>query len=79
MLLFYKFYIMSQLDYCLNIWGHAPKSYIDILFKIQKRAIRIITNANYLALTKNLFISLKCLNLYNRLEYVSFVLAYIKF
>ena len=79
MLLFYKFYIMSQLDYCLNIWGHAPKSYIDILFKIQKRAIRIITNANYLALTKNLFISFKCLNLYNRLEYVSFELAYIKF
>ena len=76
MLLFYKSCIMSQLDYCLNIWGHAPKSYVDILLKLQKRAIRIITNANYLAPTKNLFLSLKCLNLYDRLEYVSCVLLY---
>ena len=46
---------MSQLDYFLNIRGHAPKSYIDKLFKLQKRAIRIMTNANYLAPNKNLY------------------------
>ena len=75
-MLFYKSCNRSELDYCLNIWGYAPKSYIDILFQPQKRAIRIITNANYLAPTKNLFISLKCLPFYNRLEYVSCVLLY---
>jgi hypothetical protein len=45
----------SHLTYCPIIAGCATKSNIDKVFKLQKKVIRIISNANYNAHTAPLF------------------------
>ena len=42
--LFYNSYIISRIDYCLTIWGQAPKDALEPLFRLQKQAARIILN-----------------------------------
>jgi len=52
--LYYSF-VYPYLVYCIENWGLASKIYIDSLFKLQKRLIRIIAGVNYLAHTASLF------------------------
>ena len=49
--------------YCNVIWGNAPNSHLWQIFKLQKRAIRIITNTKYRNSTKRAFHKLKILRL----------------
>ena len=37
--------IYSYLTYCIEVWGNASNVYMDPLFKIQKKAVRIIVTA----------------------------------
>ena len=32
------------MDYCCSVWGNATKTQIDKIYKLQKRAARIILN-----------------------------------
>ena len=57
--------IYSYLNYCNLIWGAVDVTIIDPLFKLQKKAIRIISRSNYLEHTAPLFKSLKLLTVYN--------------
>ena len=50
---FYQSNIQSQLDYCSVIWGASAN--VDKLIKLQKRAIRIISDKPYRAHSKELF------------------------
>ena len=62
-LLFYNSYIRSRLTYCLPIWGRSASLHLDKLWKIQKRALRIINDVPYDAPSKNLFTKSKVLNI----------------
>ena len=56
--------IHSHLNYCNLIWGAADDSILDPLFKLQKKAVRIISNSHYLDHTPPIFKSLKILNIF---------------
>ena len=42
--LYYNSYIVSVMDYCCTVWGNVSCTHIDKLYKLQKRAARIILN-----------------------------------
>ena len=60
----YMSLIYSYLNYCNLIWGAAEHGIILPLFKLQKKAIRIITNSYYLEHTEPLFKYHKLLTVY---------------
>lgn len=60
--LYYTF-LYPYLSYCNIIWGRAAKIYINQLLLLQKRAVRIICNAAYLAHTDQLFAECKILTI----------------
>ena len=39
----YNAFVFPYLTYCVEVWGTAPKKYLDPLIKIQKKIVRIIT------------------------------------
>ena len=61
-MLYYSF-LQPYFDYCILIWGKAADSHLNKLILLQKRAIRTICGAQFLAHTTNLFASLKILKL----------------
>ena len=67
--LFYNSYIQPSLDYCLIIWGNAPKTHIERLHKLQKCAARIILDAAPDAPSQPLFNDLNWLNIFERIQY----------
>ena len=60
--LYYAF-IYPYLTYCIDIWGHCSRQCFQSIFKIQKRAIRIISHSERLAHTEPLFQRLEILPL----------------
>ena len=60
----YCSFILPYLSYGILLWGNATKTYITKLLKIQKRAIRIISNSSYLCHTKPLFERYKTLSIF---------------
>jgi hypothetical protein len=61
--------IHSHLSYCTPILSCANNSNINQIFKIQKKAIRIITKKQFLAHTNPIFTELKILPLPNLITY----------
>ncbi len=59
LMMLYNTFIMSHFNYCLIIWGHDPKK----LFRLQKRALRIVTLSEYNAHTEPIFKTLGILNI----------------
>ena len=57
----YFSFIHSYLLYCLPIWGGAYSTHLQPIVILQKRAIRIISGASYLAHTNILFYNNKIL------------------
>ena len=43
---FYKSYIQPHIDFCNIVWGSSSESNIQKLFKLQKRACKIILDFN---------------------------------
>ena len=58
--LYYSF-LYPYLNYCIEVWGKAASCYIDSLKTIQKRCIRIISNAKFRDHTAPLFKALNIL------------------
>ena len=56
--------IYSHINYCNLIWGCAETGIIEPLFKLKKKAVRIITKSSYLEHTAPLFKSLALLTVY---------------
>ena len=69
----YNAFILPHLMYCNSIWGNTYSKRIEGLFKLQKKAIRIITKSNYLAHTSPLFKRIRTLTIYdlNKLQILS--------
>lgn len=59
----YHSLIYSHLSYCNIVWGNTHPTYLNRLFILQKKAIRIITLSDYRAHTSHLFKDLKILTL----------------
>ena len=59
----YFSFLYPYLNYCCTIWGNATDNILMPIFKIQKRAIRIIENIRSRDSTKQAFHKLKLLRL----------------
>ena len=57
------------MDYCCTVWGNASCTNIDNLYKLQKRAARIILNATTETPSAVMFKKLEWLTIYNRIHY----------
>ena len=75
--MYFNAYILPSIDYCLTIWGNAPKCHLDrILIKFQKYAARIILDAPPDSPSEPLFKKLGWLNIYERIQYNKAILLY---
>ena len=63
---FYKTYILPHLDYCNIVWGCTSQTNLQRLFRLQKRACRIILDYNVTNISESME-SLKILTIYGRL------------
>ena len=61
--------IFPYLNYCVVVWGAAYDSHLEPLVLLQKKAVRIINKAPYLAHTNPLFLSNKILKLKDLFKY----------
>ena len=65
----YKLYctlLLPYFSYGLLLWGNANKESINKVFRLQKRAMRTISNSEYLSHTKPIFKSFNTLNIYHK-------------
>ncbi len=60
-IMLYKSLVQSHLEYCLPIWGAGPET--KILEKVQKRAVRTVTNNKYNAHADPIFANLGILKI----------------
>ena len=63
-------------DYCLTIWGNVPKSSTEKIFRLQKRAPRIVLNVPKDSPSAYVFNQLKWMSLYQRIFYQKCLLMY---
>ncbi len=57
--------ILPYINYSIIAWGSSCKTYLKNIFKLQKRAVRIISNSHYLSHSAPLFKNLNLLNVYD--------------
>ena len=75
--LIYNTIILPHLYYGITAWGNAHATHIQRLTLLQKRAIRIVAHAPFLAHTQPLFASLKILRLNEMYMYQSAIFMYL--
>ena len=59
----YNSFVYPYLNYCICVWGNTYNKYLEPLFKLQKRAIRVISGARKLDHTTPIFKKLRVLRL----------------
>ena len=57
--------VLPYLNYGILVWGCANKTYLDKLHKLQKWAVRIISNSHYRSHSRPLFHNYKILEIYD--------------
>ena len=72
----YMSLIYSHINYCILIWGSAEKGIVEPLFKLQKKAVRIISRSGYLDHTEPLFKTLKLLTVYKVFDLTCILFIY---
>ena len=75
-MLFYNSYILPRIDYCLNVWSGAPRNSLERLFRLQKRACRIILNVPRETSSLIIFNELQLMSVYQRIIYQKFLIMY---
>ena len=63
---FYKTYLQPHIDYCSTVWGGTSHSNLNRIFRLQKRAVKIILNYNYDDIASSMN-DLKIMNIYERI------------
>ena len=61
----YNAFILPHIMYCNSVWATAYPSKLLKLYRLQKRALRICANADFLAPSKPLFYKFNALNVYD--------------
>ena len=74
--LFYQSYILPLLDYGSVPWGSTSSANIERLVKLQKRAARIILNADFDTSSASMFQELGWASVASRIKYNTAVLTY---
>ena len=67
----YNSLILPYLEYCLIIWASTYSSHLQPLFRLQKKALRIITHSPPRAHTYPLFNKFKILNIFNIYKFLA--------
>ena len=78
LLTMYYSFIYPYFVYCLEFWGSASNYLLDSLFKLQKRAIRLIVSAGFRAHTEPIFLQLNLLPL-SKLHQMNIIMFMYKF
>ena len=76
MLLLYNCFILPHIMYCIEIWGNSYRTYLDRIFKLQKRLIRLITFSSPDTYSSPLFKQLGILNVYKLCKFQTCVFAF---
>lgn len=63
---FYKSYIQPHLDYCNTVWGSTSQRNLDRIYRLQKRACKIILDYQFESIADSME-ELKILNIYERI------------
>ena len=72
----YFSHIQSHLTYCMNIYGFTYPTHLMHLFKLQKKALRVITNSDYQAHSNPLFKNLNILKHFDLVKLEAGTYAY---
>ena len=68
--------IQSAIDYCSIVWGNTTSKNIDKVYKMQKRALRVILNADFDTPTEVLFERFRVLSVRQRIFYFTCIMVY---
>ena len=71
--------MLPYLNYCINIWGNYNKTKLDILHKLQKKALRLCTGSHYLSHSAPIFHKMKTLNVFDLYIYNIAILGFYYF
>ena len=74
--LYYNSYILPIFDYGCMIWGQCLAYNMNRLLKLQKRAARIILQADFMAPSKEIFQELGWLTFTQRVQYHIYVMVF---
>ena len=74
--LYFNSYILPVIDYCLTVWGNAPKLHTERIHKLDKRATRVILDSPPDSSSQPLFEELGWLTVFERVEYNKAILLY---
>ena len=69
-------YILPIFDYGCIIWGRCTTTNINRLVKLQKRAARIILQADFYTPSQSMFSELKWLSFPKRVQYHTYIMMY---
>lgn len=68
--------ILPHINYCLEVWGNTYSSHLQILYRLQKKAIRIVHSVGYREHTNPLFLKSGILKLDDLIKLKSTLLVY---
>ncbi len=68
--------IVPYIIYCVEVWDHTYKTNLNAIYRLQKKAVRIVKRVDYYEPTNNLFINLHALNFLDLVDLYSLQLMY---
>ena len=74
--IYYNSFVFSKIYFCLNVWGGDADKHMNRILKLQKRAARIILNADYDTPSVNMFKKLNWMTVSQRFFFQNCILAY---
>ena len=75
-ILFYNYYIKPIIEYCCIVWGTGCRKNENVITKLQKKATRLILDANPLSPSKEMFKKLNWLPFKELVKYKQACLIY---
>ena len=72
----YSSLVEPHFSYCVEVWGNTYRTYLQSLYKKQKRAIRIVCKSSYLCHSAELFRELEVLPLFHLVKYKTAIFMY---
>ena len=72
----YNTLILPHLQYCVWAWGNTYRTYLNKIYIVQKKALRLINNSSFRSHAGPLFLKFNCLNIFNIYKYHLGVLMY---
>ena len=72
----YSSLIEPHFTYCVEVWGNTYRSYLQSLYRKQKRAMRIVCKSSYLCHSADLLKKLEVLPLFHLVTYKTAIFIY---